>query len=433
MTVVPQKPENIESPSQPESQFNWRNCWYPVTFVQDFPSDRPYSFSIYDEPLVLFKDQTGKIICLQDRCPHRAAKLSDGQIIEGKIECLYHGWQLGNQGECVHIPQLPDTAKIPKTACVQSFPVVEHQGMIWIWLGDSKNANPQLIPTIPDLDQPGLFRVDTVADLPFDQTYLVENLLDPAHLWISHDRTEYKLKREDAQPLEMEVLSVSAKGIKSRYRKLNNSQDPWNNVEFIAPYLVTYSIGLITAFIFYAIPLAPGRSRVLVRRLGNFYDRMFKLKPRWLEHLRQNKVLEEDLYFIQAQEAYINQSGETIKEAYLPLKTSDVLLIEHRKWLDQFGQNLPHYQGYSTHQYLEKTTTANLSNRFLRHTQICSSCNRAYQTTQQVKQMSTALAIALAACGIVSDGYLSILAVSAALLAVIIAVLAQQLKTHFEM
>jgi phenylpropionate dioxygenase-like ring-hydroxylating dioxygenase large terminal subunit len=433
MTVTPQKPENIESPSQPGSQFNWKNCWYPVTFIQDFPSDRPYSFSIYDQPLVLFKDQTGQIICLQDRCPHRAAKLSAGQIIDGKIECLYHGWQFGNQGNCLHIPHLPDTAKIPKTACIRSFEVVEHQGMIWVWLGDSEKADSQQIPTIPDLEQPGLFRVDTVTDLPFDQTYLVENFLDPAHVCISHDRTEYKIKREDAQPLEMEVLSVSIEGFKGRYRKLSNSQIPWNNVEFIAPYLVTYSFGPITAFALYAVPLAPGRSRILARRLGNFYDRMFKLKPRWLEHLRQNKVFEEDLSFIQAQEAYINQSGKTIKDTYFPLKTSDVLLIEHRKWLDQFGVNLPHYQGYSTHQHLQHSTAVNLNSRFLRHTQICSSCNRAYQTTQKVQQISIAVAIALAAIGIISEGNLSVLTVSTALLAVIIAILAHKLKTHFEM
>lgn len=433
MTVTPEKPENIESPSQPEHQFDWRNCWYPVTFVQDFPSDRPYSFSIYDQPLVLFKDQTGKIIGLQDRCPHRAAKLSDGQVIDGKIECLYHGWQLGSQGNCLHIPQLPNIAKIPKNACVKSFPVIEHQGMIWIWLGDSEKAQTENIPTIPDLEQPGLFRVDTVTDLPFDQTYLVENFLDPAHVSISHDRTEYKIKREDAQPLEMEVISVSPKGFKGRYRKFGNPQIPWNNVEFTPPGLVTYSFGPITAFVLYAVPLAPGRSRILARRLGNFYDRMFKLKPRWLEHLRQNKVFEEDLYFIQAQEAYINQSGKTIKDTYFPLKTSDVLLMEHRKWLDKFGVKSPHYEGYSTHQHLHPSAEVNLNSRFLRHTQICSSCNRAYQTTQNIKQISIALAIVLAAIGIISDGYLSILTVSTALLTVIIAILAQKLKTHFEM
>ncbi|MGB3403000.1 MAG: Rieske 2Fe-2S domain-containing protein [Microcoleaceae cyanobacterium] len=433
MTVTPSQPENIESTDQLNSQFDWKNCWYPVTFIQDFPDSRPYRFSIYSEPLVLFKDQTGQIICLQDRCPHRAAKLSDGQIIEGKIECLYHGWQFGSQGNCVHIPHLPDTAKIPKTACVPSFPVVEHQGMIWIWLGESENAKAEDIPTIPDLEKPGLFRVDTVTDLPFDQTYLIENFLDPAHVCISHDRTEYKIKKEDAQPLEMEVLSVSLEGIKSKYRKLGNPQIPWNNVEFTAPYLVTYSFGPVTAFVLYAVPLAPGHSRILARRLGDFYSRTFKLKPRWLEHLRQNKVFEEDLYLIQAQELYINQSGHTIKETYLPLKTADVLLIEYRKWLDQFGSKLPHYQGYSTHQHLQHSTPVNLNSRYLRHTQICSSCNRAYQTTQNIKKVSLALAIVFAALGIVSENNLSILAVFTALIAIMIAVVAQKLKAHFEM
>ncbi|MGB3532932.1 MAG: Rieske 2Fe-2S domain-containing protein [Microcoleaceae cyanobacterium] len=432
MTVTPQRPETVNTTKQSDSQFDWENCWYPVTFLQDFPDDRPYSFSIYNQPLVLFKNKIGEIICLQDRCPHRAAKLSDGQIIDGKIECLYHGWQLGSQGNCLHIPHLPDTAQIPKNACVKSFTVVEHQGIIWVWLGDPKIADTAQIPTIPALEQPGLFRVDTVTDLPFDQTYLIENFLDPAHVCISHDRTEYKIKREDAQPLEMEVMSVSSVGIKSRYRKLGNPQIPWNNVEFIAPYLVTYSFGSITAFVLYAVPLAPGRSRILARRLGNFYSRIFKLKPRWLEHFRQNKVFEEDLYLIQAQETYINQSGQSIKQTYLPLKTSDLLLIEYRKWLDQFGSKLPHYQGYTKHKHIPTSTTVNLSNRFSRHTQICSSCNSAYRTTQQLKQISIAVAIALAAIGIISEGSLSIFTVSTAVIAVIAVILAQRLIENFE-
>jgi len=95
-----------------EQTFNWRQCWYPVTFLKDLPPHRPYSFSLYDEPLVLFRNKQEKLVCLIDRCPHRAAKLSDGQIIDGKLECLYHGWQFGSEGQCLHIPQLPTDAKI---------------------------------------------------------------------------------------------------------------------------------------------------------------------------------------------------------------------------------------------------------------------------------------------------------------------------------
>ena len=123
MTLTSNQPETAQPTdalqiSAVDEQFNWKQCWYPVTFLQDLPKNHPYSFSLYDEPLVLFRNQDGKLVCLTDRCPHRAAKLSDGQIIDGKIECLYHGWQFGTDGKCLHIPQLPKDAKIPATSCI---------------------------------------------------------------------------------------------------------------------------------------------------------------------------------------------------------------------------------------------------------------------------------------------------------------------------
>lgn len=36
----------------------------------------------------------------------RLAKLSEGQLIDGRLECLYHGWQFEGEGKCVKIPQV---------------------------------------------------------------------------------------------------------------------------------------------------------------------------------------------------------------------------------------------------------------------------------------------------------------------------------------
>ena len=30
-----------------EGAFDWRNCWYPVSFLDDLPRDRPTPFSLY--------------------------------------------------------------------------------------------------------------------------------------------------------------------------------------------------------------------------------------------------------------------------------------------------------------------------------------------------------------------------------------------------
>jgi nitrite reductase/ring-hydroxylating ferredoxin subunit len=38
---------------------------------------------------------------------HRSAKLSEGQVTDGRLECLYHGWQFEGSGACTKIPQVP--------------------------------------------------------------------------------------------------------------------------------------------------------------------------------------------------------------------------------------------------------------------------------------------------------------------------------------
>ncbi|MGB3694884.1 MAG: Rieske 2Fe-2S domain-containing protein [Spirulinaceae cyanobacterium] len=426
------------SSSVTETKFSWQDCWYPITFCQDLPENRPYGFSIYDEPLVIFRDHHGELICVSDICPHRGAKLSDGQIIAGKLECLYHGWQFGEEGKCLHIPQLPPENPIPKTACLKSYPVRESQGIIWVWLG-KKEAMKEL-SFAPELDREGqnLFVVDTVINLPYDQDYLVENFLDPAHIFISHDRTELNTFRENAQPLEMETFNVSAQGFQGRYRGMKQGKTAWATADFVAPHLVAYkfgnpAFGVIGGFYLYALPLGKGKSRVLIRRYGNFFKRSFKLKPRWLEHLRQNKLIEEDLALIVGQQRYIESSGKTLKEAFLPLKTSDTFVLEYRKWLDKYAQELPYCQGYTTTKKAKGNGEPMATDRLSRHTQICHSCNQAYQNSLKLKQILIAVAILLAGAAIIVDNnQFQLGIITLAFLAIATAASLNKLSTHFE-
>lgn len=428
--------ETLES----QSEFNWRKCWYPVCFLQDLPINRPYSFSLYDEPFVLFKNTNGEITCLTDCCPHRAARLSDGQIIDGRIECLYHGWQFGQDGQCLHIPQLATEAKIPVSACVSSFKVIKRQGMIWIWAGEVETAVDELIPTVPDLDKPGCFNLDYMRDLPYDQSYFIENVIDPAHIPISHegifsDRTE-------AQPLEMEVLESSHQGVRGRYRKTKKPNQPWHLLDFVAPNLVLYRIGnghesKFWGSALYSIPLGKNRCRVLVRNYSNFFDFKTKLMPPWVDHIMiRNKVLEGDMPIVVEQKGQIERLGKNLQELYLPLKTSDVLVVAYRKWLDKYGSSLPFYQGYSTAKNIDSSEDSQhlkSLDRFSQHTLICNSCSQAYKLTKRLQQSCVGVAIAFAAIAILTDASgIKIAAVSAAVALIVLAVMAQRLKTQFE-
>ncbi|MEH2382445.1 MAG: Rieske 2Fe-2S domain-containing protein [Nostoc sp.] len=423
-----------------KQEFNWRQCWYPVAFVEDLPANRPYSFSLYDEPLVLFKNQNGQFICLTDRCPHRAARLSDGQIIDGKIECLYHGWQFGDNGQCLHIPQLPTDAKIPVNACVSSFKVLELQGIIWMWAGEAETAIDELIPSLPDWEKPECFSLDYVRDLPYDQSYFIENVIDPAHVFISHDGLLGS--RKDAQALEIEVIDSNIQGIKGRWRGTRTPNLPWISLDFIAPNLILYKRfgneqqGRFGGTALYSIPLGKDRCRILLRNYSNFFPQKIKLMPRWLDHiLIRNKILEGDLQLVVEQKAQIERLGQNLKEVYLPLKTSDTLVVEYRKWLDKFGSSLPFYQGYSTSKNVgssEFTQKLITLDRFSQHTLLCGSCNRAYQVTNTVKQSCIGVAIALAFVAILADdSRIKIAAISVSIVAVIMSAIAQTLKTHF--
>ncbi|KOP28280.1 (2Fe-2S)-binding protein [Hapalosiphon sp. MRB220] len=425
-----------------EQEFHWQECWYPICFIQDLPKNRPYSFSLYEEPFVLFKNQDGQLVCLSDRCPHRAAKLSDGQIIDGKIECLYHGWQFGSGGECLHIPQLPKDAKIPANACVRSFPVVEHQSMIWVWASATVTADEKRIPAIAELDQPGTVSMDYMRDLPYDQSFLIENVIDPAHVFIAHDGSDGN--RKYAQPLDIEVVENSVRGIYGKWRIAGEST-PFTNcqkLDFIAPNLVHYQFvtknpDWLLGLAIYSLPLGQGRCRLLLRRYRNFMNRPIHFRPRWFQHLRQNRILEEDMSVVVGQQAEIQRLGNSLKEIFLPLKTSDTLVIEYRKWLDKFGLSLPYYQGYSTSKNIHENNSdrhqqTSKLDRLSQHIHICSSCNQAYRMSDHLKQAFMGIAIALAAFAIITDGWLKVGIVSASVVAVILAIIAQKVRTRLE-
>ncbi len=66
-------------------------------------------------------------------------------------------------------------------------------------------------------------------------------------------------------------------------------------------------------------------------------------------------------------------------------------------------------------------------------TQICSSCSRAYQTTIRLKQILMLMAISISAVALISDRHsIKIVTVILSLVLLIMAVVANQVKTKFE-
>jgi phenylpropionate dioxygenase-like ring-hydroxylating dioxygenase large terminal subunit len=121
--------------SEPEPP---REHWYVAARSIDL-GRRPLAARILGEPLVLFRGADGRPHALLDRCAHRNLALSRGRVVDGALECAYHGWRYGAGGACVEIPSLCGPA--PRIA-IRAFPVTEAGGLVWVFAGDEAPARP---------------------------------------------------------------------------------------------------------------------------------------------------------------------------------------------------------------------------------------------------------------------------------------------------
>ncbi|KAL2629588.1 hypothetical protein R1flu_014274 [Riccia fluitans] len=92
-----------------------------------------------------------------------------------------------------HLDQLPTGASIPKRACARSYAVKDSQ------------------------------------EFPYDASILLENILDPTHIHISHDRVDLFSKREKAKAMDFIVTERSENGLAGEWHFLDSPEDKNGN------------------------------------------------------------------------------------------------------------------------------------------------------------------------------------------------------------
>ena len=84
-----------------------RELWYPVVASWEV-SNAPLGITRLGENIVLWRDHGGRVHALEDRCPHRGARLSMGWNLGERIACWYHGVEVDGSGTVRDVPaQLP--------------------------------------------------------------------------------------------------------------------------------------------------------------------------------------------------------------------------------------------------------------------------------------------------------------------------------------
>ena len=389
------------------TQFDCKEAWYPVHYLEDLDKLKPTPFTLLSRNLVIWWEP--KAECwrvFEDKCPHRLAPLSEGRIAEdGLLECPYHGWAFSGSGKCDRIPQqvTGGTAETSKRACVASLPTAARQGLLFVYAGKPENAAKTEVPIVDLLEESTEEWVclNTFRDLPYDALTLLENVLDASHVPYTHHRSVGN--RANASSVELEVLESSRQGFKGKWEEgPRRGQLGRQDTTFIAPSLMWHDLTSKqfgrTLTVVYATPIRKGECRIFARFPFKFSSKLpslfIKLTPRWYSHIGQNSVLEDDQIFLHHQERYLEAAGGSAnftKAFYLPT-LADTFVSELRQWVNQ----------YSADPFPEATLPPplpreKLLDRYHSHTQKCGSCRSALVNIQRLRKwLAITVAIAIA-------------------------------------
>jgi vanillate O-demethylase monooxygenase subunit len=308
-----------------------RNTWYVAAWADEVAA-APLARRICDEPLVLFRDSAGNAAALADRCCHRSAPLSTGTCVPEGIQCGYHGLVIDGAGKCVRVP---GQTRIPAAAKVRSYPLVEKDQFLWVWMGEPALADPAAILDFPYHNNKAKWP-NKHAMYPIKGNYMlmVDNLMDLTHLGYLHAKT---VGGNPAQHVDAEMKTErTSTGLKFT-RWMKNSPPPPSYVRAAG---FTGLVDRLQAFEFIA-PCAILQWTGATDAGSGARPEDFKFQFR-LFHGLTPETETSCLYFWSAANGYRQDEPEATEQLYreiAPTFLEDSLMVEAQQTrLGEFGE-----------------------------------------------------------------------------------------------
>ncbi len=170
-----------------------RFYWYPVAFSADLATGCTKATRLLGENFVLYRDQSGQLGMVDEKCPHRGVSMLYGIVEDCGLRCAYHGWLFDATGACLDQPAEIGSASFKDRVRIGAYPVKEMGGLLWTYIGKSP------VPELPRFD---VYVMDGVrdagwAELPCNWLQIMENSVDPHHVeWLHGYYFEYLGKKE---------------------------------------------------------------------------------------------------------------------------------------------------------------------------------------------------------------------------------------------
>lgn len=335
------------------------NTYHPIMFSKEVALNKPTKVKVLDKNLVVWRTDAKSsstspkqlLNCVEDRCSHRGAKLSSGSVVGNCIECPYHGWQFDGLGKCTILPQAKDKKAPTKRANIQSFPIIERDGIVWMSFSDSAIFNHDETNWLNQIEY---FVTDYFCEAPYSYIYQCENLLDPAHIHFVH--SGFQGSRDRASYIDVPEWRATDEELYG-YFVHDNPDVPDISIRFKLPSVIDVSIHnktgeVVRKNIIHITPSTKGKCRVLFRDVAfkkfiapenrliaqhvdlfvnviakTFVDEHYQL----LNGEVVNSIMDQDIKVITGQAENIGQDYFSYRY-YMPT-ASDRLIVEYKKWL----------------------------------------------------------------------------------------------------
>ncbi|WP_406504788.1 aromatic ring-hydroxylating dioxygenase subunit alpha [Streptomyces sp. NBC_00212] len=156
--------------------------WYIALASSDLGA-RPRELDLFGRELAAWRDGGGRAVVVPRHCPHLNASLALGKVVDGSLRCPFHHWRFDASGACVAIPGV---RRIPPTARLRPYPVVERHGFVWAWYGGDEPLYP--LPEFPALETgPSRYLTYRFAHrTPASPRRILENAFDHYHFMTLH-------------------------------------------------------------------------------------------------------------------------------------------------------------------------------------------------------------------------------------------------------
>ena len=171
---------------QPSPLPTYPNGWFGIAFASDLAPREVRALQLFGQDVVLYRSAMGNAHLLDAYCPHLGAHLGHGGKVAGEeIVCPFHAWRFDGKGECGGVPY---SDEVPEGARVRSWPLLERNGLIFVWYHAEDETPSWEIQELPQFSDPdmriaGTFCTHFTAHIQD----VVENGVDLPHFRTVHN------------------------------------------------------------------------------------------------------------------------------------------------------------------------------------------------------------------------------------------------------